>query len=139
MNANPVGRTFHTEGPQFYGEAFAQNSPYATQGPYRTKLTPQEEKAFRSWVKSSGVPFRPQAAVTDYDMRGWWRARTSRGLPVAYSPGQHFVDKWKTPYGTTFSRESIYATPNNPFVWRGDRLVNRSTGEVVFAPQPGVR
>lgn len=131
---NLINRVFHTEGPQFYGEAYAQNSPYATPGPYRTRLNPHQERRFRQWVQSEGVPFNPRARVTDYDMRGYWLARSRRGLPVDYQKGAHFPDKWKTPYGTTFSSESMYATPNNPFVWRGEQLVNKLTGEVVYSP-----
>lgn len=61
-------------------------------------------------------------------MRGYWNA--NRG--AAHSSGQHFPDTWKTPYDTTFSRESRYAAANNPLAWKGNVLVNTLTGKTVY-------
>jgi hypothetical protein len=119
---------FTAEGPQLYQQAYAQNKTYAKPGPYQTKLAPAAEAAFRAWLAQSHVPFDPNARTVDYDMRGYYQA--TGGPP--HQAGQHFPDTYKTPYDTTFSGESRYAKPNTPLVWVGNKLVNRSTGQVVF-------
>lgn len=131
-----LGRTaapFTAEGPQFYAAAHRQNAPFAkpspTFVPYQTTLDPLKELLFRAWLERNHVPFNPNAQTTDYDMRGYYQA--SGGVP--HTPGQHFPDTFKTPYDTSFSAESKYATANNPYVWRGDQLVDRRTGRVVFS------
>ncbi len=126
---------FTSEGPQFYKQAYRQNASFAKPGPYQTNLAPAREQAFRRWLASQHVPFDPTAKSVDYDMRGFYQA--TAGQP--HRQGQHFPDTFKTPYDTTFSRESKYATGNNPFVWRGDELIDRRTGQVVFGkpvPKP---
>ncbi|MDE2097095.1 MAG: hypothetical protein KGL39_07605 [Patescibacteria group bacterium] len=102
---------------------------------YNTKLSPKEETEFRAWVKKNNVPFDIGAKVTDYDMRGFWKALQS-GDPRAKSaidPNDkrlHYPDYWKTPYDLTFSAQSQWATPGAPN-WRGNQLV-MPTGQVVF-------
>jgi hypothetical protein len=127
-----VPTPFTQEGPQFYAQAYQQNAPFAKAGPYQTRLPASQEEAFRQWVKSKGVPFDPNAPVVDYDMRGYFAATGGRG----WKQGSHFPDTFKTPMDTTFSNESKYATADNPFVWKGDYLVDRRTGQVVFQPGP---
>lgn len=136
--------TFSDEGPQFYGLAYARNKPYAKGGPYFTKLTPHEETQFRQWLKTSGNPsnFDPDAKVTDYDMRGYWKDYASKGKNLSginkSDMRLHFPDTYKTPYDTTFSGESRYAKPNLPLKWVDsgvpgkERLINTKTGEVLF-------
>lgn len=124
---------FSREGPQFYAAAYAHNAPFATQGTYQTPLSPAEEQAFRHWVAQNDVPFDPDAATVDYDMRGFWRSQITGGGDWG---GGHFPDTYKTPYDTSFSAESQYATPDNPFSWHGDWLVDSRSGQVVFAPPP---
>lgn len=124
--------TFSSEGPQFYNQAYALYSPFATTGPYVTKLSLPQERAFRKWVAKYRVPFNAaagQGAVSDYDMRGFWKA--TKGRPYR---GGHFPDTYKTPYDTTFSAESRYATRSNPFRWVGQNLVDTRDGTVVFSP-----
>lgn len=83
---------------------------------------------FQKWVASNRVPFDPHAKISDYDMRGYWKQTGGSN----WRPGQHFPDTFKTPYDTTFSRESKYATPNNPYMWLGNKLIDSRSGRVVF-------
>lgn len=119
---------FTSEGPAFYAKAFARNRPFATPGPYSTPLHPSQEAAFNAWVAKNQVPWDPSAKRSDYDMAGYWLATGGAG----WKPGDHFPDTFKTPYDTSFSNQSKYATKDNPFVWRGDTLIDGRTGRVVF-------
>jgi hypothetical protein len=123
---------FTSEGPQFYGRAYKHNRPFATKGPYQTKLSSAQEKSFRLWVRKNHVPFDVGASKVDYDMRGYWLAMIAGTVPPWAGGGTHFPDTFKTPYDTTFSAESKYATKNNPFVWKGNNLVDQRTGTHVF-------
>lgn len=123
---------FSGEGPQYYSDAYRHNRPFATAGPYQTALDPNRERAFRGWVQANQVPFDPNAPVVDYDMRGFWQDTGGAWK------GGHFPDTYKTPFDTTFSKESKYATPNCPFVWQGDNLVDLRNGQLIFGtPQQG--
>jgi hypothetical protein len=73
------------------------------------------------------VPFDPNASTVDYDMRGYWSASGGKG----WTSGSHFPDTYKTPYDTTFSAESKYAKSDTPFVWRGDTLIDKRSGNPV--------
>jgi hypothetical protein len=117
---------FSGEGPEYYSAAYAHNAPFARPGPYQTPLTPAEEQAFLDWVKKNNVPFDPTAQTVDYDMRGYWRSTGGSWR------GGHFPDTYKTPYDTTFSAESKYATANCPFVWKGDSLVDQRNGQLIY-------
>ena len=127
---------FTDEGEEYYAAAYAHNRPFAKPGPYNTTLTPDQEKNFRAWVATRKVPFDPDASVIDYDMRGFWRDDPSEARK--WRRGEHFPDTYKTPYDTTFSNESKYATKDNPFKWDGDgpdaHLVDQRNGQVIFAP-----
>jgi len=129
--------TFTTEGPELYQQAYAGNKQFAKPGPYHTPLSPEEEKQFRSWLKSSKNTggFDPDAPISDYDMRGYWKDVVSKGKGAAKA-GEHFPDTYKTPYDTTFSAESKYATPDNPYVWQGDTLVDKRSGAPRFGMAP---
>lgn len=112
-----------------------RNSKYAQQANYFTALPPEQEMMFRQWVKQNKVPFNPEDAVSDYDMRGFWLGLQNsdpRAL-TAINPNDkmlHYPDTWKTPYHQTFSNESQWAMPGAP-MWKGNKLVLPS-GEVVF-------
>lgn len=128
---------FSDEGPAFYKRAYNHNLPYAVPQPWVTTLASFDEFSFRTWVAAFGVPFDPNAAIVDYDMRGYWHDFIKPG--GAWVRG-HFPDTWKTPFDTTFSAESKYATANCPFKWSGDRLFDTKTGELIFGqpvPLPG--
>jgi len=124
---------FNQEGPQFYRAAYVHNAPFAQASSthYQTKLTPQQEVQFRQWVAKNRVPFNPNAVLTDYDMRGYWKANQAH-LWHGTAGVTHFPDLYKTPYDTTFSGESMYAKPRTPFVWRGNTLVDERDGQVIF-------
>lgn len=124
-----TGPPWHSEGPRFYHDAFAFFSKYAADGPYQTMLSKANEAAFERWVDKKRVPFDYRAKIADYDMRGFWLHGGKWG-----GGNQHFPDTWKTPYDTTFSRESRYATANNPFDWVGENLRNLKTGRLIFSP-----
>jgi len=130
-------RVFHDEGPDLYAAALHRNRRWATHdAPWTTELSPGEEARFIHWLHSHHDPggFNPNAQRTDYDMRGFWRKY--HGTDVAnMQPGEHFTDEFKTPYDTSFSAESRYAVPGTPFVWDGERLINKRTGAVMYAPR----
>ncbi len=121
---------FTQEGPLNYQRAFqlfhASAKPSTTN--YQTQLTPQQEDSFRQWVFHNNVPFDPNAKIVDYDMRGFFKAAGGKG----WAPGQHFPDTFKTPYDTSFSNQSKYAVANNPYVWFGQTLIDKRTGNVIF-------
>jgi hypothetical protein len=122
---------FTDEGPEFYAAAYAHNRPFAVPGPYQTKLSPQQEQQFRRWVKTNRVNFNPDEDPTDYDMRGFWLSGATAGREPSGETG--YPDTYKTPYDTTFSRESKYALPTCPFVWHGDTdLVDTRDGTLIF-------
>lgn len=131
----PGGPPWHDEGPQYYQAAYKFFRPYAVGGNYTTPLTPDNEGRFETWLgqKHDAGGFDPTAKISDYDMRGFWR--DDRLAAQAWTQGHHFPDRWKTPYDTTFSHESQYATRNNPFVWKGNDLVNGKTGRIIFSPR----
>lgn len=112
-----------------------RNKKYAAQAQYFTALSPQEETAFRAWIMQNKVPFNPQDSISDYDMRGFWKA-LQMGDPRAVSainPNDqrlHYPDIWKTPYHATFSADSQWAMPGAP-KWQGNKLV-MPNGTVVF-------
>lgn len=114
----------------------ARNQLYAMPGFYDTKLAPGEEKQFRQWLKDKKVPFDPNAAIQDYDMRGFYKAML-RGDPNATTginrnDGQlHFGDYFKTPYHKSFSAESKYAKQTAPRWNEQDQLV-LPDGTIVF-------
>jgi len=93
---------------------------------YQTKITPEEEKEFRSWVIHNNIPFNPTERFADYDMRGFWKAQKMGDSRAT----QNFPDTWKTPYSRTFSKESIYAPTDAP-EWVGSKLINKY-GDVVY-------
>jgi hypothetical protein len=115
-----------------------QNAPYVAPGDhiYNTPLSPDEEKAFQSWVSDNNIPFDPKEPVSDYDMRGFYQAyqakdpRARRALN-ANDATMHFPDYWKTPYHQSFSNESQWAVPYAPKWNDMDQLVDQA-GNVVF-------
>lgn len=111
--------------------AYAFFAPYAVPGPYQTQLSGQEEKDFRIWLTMNHIgtrDFDPSDPHSNYDMRGLWK--DSGGQP---HPGQFFTDRYKTPYDNTFSNESKYAAPGNPFYWSDPAtLIDKRDGSVVF-------
>lgn len=128
---------FTHEGPRWYKAAYKHGFPFAKHGPshwdwpYQTGLdNDRQARDFERWVNRKHVPFDTDARHVDYDMRGYWKKTKGQG----WHHGEHFPDTWKTPYDTTFSNESKYATNDNPFYWHGQKLIDERTGQVVFAP-----
>lgn len=119
---------FGGEGPRLYDRAYAHNAPFAKPGPYLTVLSDADEAEFRRWVATKGVPVDPDEDPCDYDMRGYWAKAHGRG----WHKGDHFPDWWKTPYDTSFSRYSKFATNDCPFDWFGNRLVDKRTGQIII-------
>jgi hypothetical protein len=124
---------FTDEGPEYYGQAFERNRRFAVPSNtnYQTPLSGSQEQAFRMWVERYSVPFDVNAQIVDYDMRGFWLSTGGQAFR-----GGDFPDTFKTPYDTAFSRESKYATSDNPFTWQGegmyDPLVDTRSGAVEF-------
>jgi len=124
-------------------QAGAQHAGYSMPGFYNTPLHPVEEQAFRTWLQKNKVPFDPDAPISDYDMRGFWKGMMS-GNPNAVTgmnPNDkqlHFGDYYKTPYHKSFSAESKYAKQNAPRWNERDQLI-MPDGTVVFDERAQVR
>lgn len=108
----------------------------AKPGPYETKLSPLEERAFRKWVDDTQAPFIADDPGMDYDMRGFWKAlmrgdKTARSAVDERDGRLHYPDKWKKPHHPLFSNESIYATKDAPH-WKDDRYLIDSFNNVLF-------
>lgn len=139
VNSLAVGPT----DPQFYikvpspKQILSRNMAYArpNAGGYMTQLSPDEERAFQTWVRKNNVPFDP-SPYADYDMRGFFKGLISGDPHASSGVNQndnrlHFSDWWKTPYHMSFSRESQWATPNAPSWNEQDQLV-LPNGTIVF-------
>lgn len=94
-------------------------------------LPPNEEAAYRAWMKKIGHTKERGFSVKDdfsgenYDYRGFFK----KYGPVPIGEGQHFTDEFKLPSHPTFSNESIFATgAAAPFAgsWEGE----------VYTPSP---
>lgn len=143
----PVGPPlFTSEGPDFYDAAYRHNSPFATGGPYQTVLSGPDEATFRLWADyvnaiAGGPLIKPDLWPNDYDDRGYWVAQPGHDAShPTYAVGQHGPDTWKTPYDTSFSKQSQYATATCPFDWVtdrkwGDLLLDFRNGQIVFGPK----
>jgi hypothetical protein len=114
------------------------NAQYVRPGrhTFNTPLEAPEEAAFQAWLAQNKVPFDPAAQVTDYDMRGFYRALQAgdQRAVSAINPNDqqlHYPDYWKTPFHETFSRDSQWATPDAPAWNDQDQLVD-ARGNVVF-------
>lgn len=120
-------------------QAFQRNSAWVRPGQfnYNTQLAQPEEVAFRSWLQKNNVPFNLQQGVTDYDMRGFYKALMS-GDPRAKSAvdpndsRMHYPDYWKTPYHATFSNESQWADPAKAPRWNEKDQLVLPDGTVLF-------
>jgi hypothetical protein len=122
-------------------ESLKFNQSWAKPGPYQTKLSPEDEAAFRTWAKANpkavdGELDNPKA---DYDVRGHWLAAKNHDPEAALSLNKwdgkmHGSDKFKTPYNGGFSNESMYATPEAPR-WNGNKLVTKD-GQLVTDETP---
>jgi hypothetical protein len=116
------------------------NFQVAKPGPHTTQLG-IEEPYFRRWLSENQIPFDPNEAKPDYDMRGYYRAamagdpRTATEIN-ANDHQRHFPDVWKTPSHETFSAQSQYATPNAPDWNEQDQLVDKA-GRVLYDERMG--
>ena len=104
---------------------------------YNTELAPHEELAFRQWVAANNVPFDPNAPISDYDMRGFYKALTSgdEKAKSAIDPNDdriHYPDYWKTPYHESFSNESQWADPKKAPSWNDKDQLVMPDGTVVY-------
>lgn len=119
-------------------EAFAKNQQWVAQGDhvYNTPLGEDEPK-FQQWVHQNKVPFDVNAPVSDYDMRGFWKALKD-GDPKAQSAVNqndkkiHYPDYWKTPYHQSFSAESKFADPSKAPKWNEKDQLVAPNGSVVY-------
>lgn len=115
---------------------YDRNKAYAKPDQYITTLNPQSEAQFRAWVAANKVPFNPNSAMSDYDMRGFWLALQAKDPTAAsavnpYDNKIHYPDRWKTPYHETFSAESQWAKPGAP-TWNKDDQLVLPSGQLVF-------
>lgn len=124
-------------------QIFDRNKSWLRSGAknFTTALKPDQETAFRGWVKDRGVNFDPDQQTPDYDMRGFYSA-LQKGDPRAVSainPNDqktHYPDYWKTPYDVTFSNESQWANKFAPKWTDNDQLVTHD-GTVVWDDKLG--
>jgi hypothetical protein len=110
---------------------------YAKPGEYNTKLDPQTEQEFQQWVQQNKIPFDPNAPVSDYDMRGYFKALKAGDPKAKQEENQndqkmHFPDYWKTPYHKSFSAESQWADPIKAPRWNSQDQLVTPDGKVVF-------
>lgn len=119
------------DGPTYYNQAFAYHKPWATEGPYQTVLSVDDEDDFEDWVTTYSVPFNITDTIVGYDFRGYWVTRV-KGTSIGYTVGEHPPDIWLTPYSTRFSDKSKYARPGTPYHWHGDKLIDAKTGATLF-------
>ena len=111
---------------------------YAKPGEYNTDLgDPKSEIQFQQWVKQNSIPFDPAAPVSDYDMRGFYKA-LQEGDPKAKEAlnsndgKMHFPDYWKTPYHESFSAESQWADPKKAPKWNDRDQLIMPDGKIVY-------
>lgn len=89
--------------------------------PEVTPLTPQQERAYRTWVQASGITDADNPDA-HYDYRGLFLARS--GQPVPPRPGRHFPDTFKQHGHPTFSIESKYSRGSSDGGrWEGETYV----------------
>ena len=116
---------------------------------YQTNLPPDQESAFREWLDKNQhldpvKNFNPDASMSDYDMRGFWKEQQEKPESTEQNQGvdpndgkMHFTDKYKTPAHESFSRESQYANDKAP-VWSGKGknqiLIDPKSRQVMFNP-----
>lgn len=104
---------------------------------YNTPLSNKDEMLFRLWVENNKVPFDVNAKVSDYDMRGFWKALQEDNpiAKTAVDPNDsriHYPDYWKTPYHETFSAESQWADPSKAPDWNSKDQLVMPNGTVIF-------
>jgi hypothetical protein len=114
----------------------AERPPFKPGSTYNTQLDPLTELLFRGWVGKNNVPFNVDAPVSDYDMRGFYKAQQQQN-PMALSALNandglmHYPDYWKTPLHQSFSNESQWGMASAP-QWVNDSQLAAPNGRVVF-------
>ena len=128
------------------GFQFAYNTPI---------LTPQMWDAYSAWARGQGMD--PVEDAHDYDMQGAFLREYEMPLDArvaeAYDPRGHGFDYFKKPNHSTFSSQSVYASPLHPggewgWAWNGDGfsmppretpnfLTPRETAEYMRNYEPG--
>lgn len=89
---------------------------------YNTTLTPAEEKQFEAWAQQQNR----LGDLYDYDLRGAWKASAQEAA------NGHLPDTYKKPNHPTFSRESMYSTPEMP----GGEWLDAGGGKWAFHAAP---
>ena len=124
------------EGALAVSDAVPRLPDYAKPGNYNTELGAMEPQ-FQQWIKQNDIPFDVSAPVSDYDMRGFYKA-LQEGHPEAkeaINPNDgkiHFPDYWKTPYHESFSNESQWADSQKAPHWNSKDQLVTPDGKIVF-------
>jgi hypothetical protein len=132
---------------------FERNRAFLAPGDhvYNTPLSPQEEQAFRLWLKAptpgamdAKAEFNADAPVTDYDMRGFWKALMAKDPRATERINRndkavHRPDVWKTPYDASFSAESQWADPAKAPRWNEQDQLVLPDGTVIFDERARVK
>lgn len=96
---------------------------------YETQLNAEEEQAFQNWYRSYsrlyGLDGNPDHPAHQYDYRGYWLNELKGGNePMKFTDNGHLPDTYKRPGHPTFSKESIYSTPETPGgTWDDDTFI----------------
>ena len=79
---------------------------------YNTQLNRNEERDFTLWHDKNYPGQKIEDSIRDYDLRGAYR-EIQNGT-VQFDERHHLPDKYKKPNHITFSKESVYASKQNP-------------------------
>ena len=79
---------------------------------YNTQLNRNEERDFNLWHDKNYPGQKIEDSIRDYDLRGAYR-EIQNGT-VQFDERHHLPDKYKKPNHITFSKESVYASKQNP-------------------------
>lgn len=96
---------------------------------YNTKLTPDQETAFQTWIAEQGKKLGRNLAndTFDYDLRGFYLQ--SGGADLS---GGHLTDEFKKPNHPTFSTDSKYSGVDGMV---GGKWLKKD-GKYEFVPSP---
>lgn len=124
-----VGTLYNVNTDVFYSKPRIKSNNEGMTQEYETQLNNEEEQAFQNWYRSYsrlyGLDSNPDHPAHQYDYRGYWLNELKGGNePMELTADGHLPDTYKRPGHPTFSKESIYSTPETPGGrWNGDTFI----------------
>lgn len=124
-----VGTLENVNADVFYRKPRIKSNNEGMTQEYETQLNAEEEQAFQNWYRSYsrlyGLDSNPDHPAHQYDYRGYWLNELEGGnKPMEITLDGHLPDTYKRPGHETFSKESIYSTPETPGgTWDGDTFI----------------